>query len=150
MAWEDAHIDNDICLATNGPMHFVVFDGAKRHFWMAAGELPIPANAFIGFSLPSLLGEEDAEAVETDCSSADAALDDQLVIAQNDINNAQLLSVSTYHDWVPAFLALYRDSAGDLPRFYTRVEHLGGLQPASRRACLEQWSQGWQVDPVCG
>jgi predicted aminopeptidase len=66
-----------------------------------------------------------------------------------DINNAQLLSVSTYHDWVPAFLSIYRDAREDLPRFYARVEQLSELEPKSRRRCLEQWLINQPRHAVC-
>ena len=54
--WDEKNIDNDAGLATNGPMHMVVFDPAKRLFWVAAGVVPIPAQPFVGFSLDELLG----------------------------------------------------------------------------------------------
>lgn len=54
--WDDKNIDNDAGLATNGPMHMVVFDPAKRLFWVAAGQVPIPAQPYVGFSMDELLG----------------------------------------------------------------------------------------------
>jgi predicted aminopeptidase len=68
---------------------------------------------------------------------------------ERDINNAQLLSVSTYHDWVPAFLEIYRDAQEDLPRFYARVERLGELESEPRQRCLEQWLEGRPWHPDC-
>ncbi|MDE2977571.1 MAG: aminopeptidase [Acidobacteriota bacterium] len=49
------------------------------------------------------------------------------------LNNADLVSVATYSDLVPAFLALLERSAGDLPAFYAEVERLSGLLPEERR-----------------
>ena len=48
------------------------------------------------------------------------------------LNNAQLLTVSTYFDWVPAFAALYQQSGEDLMNFYQAVESLAELPPEER------------------
>ena len=49
-----------------------------------------------------------------------------------DLNNAKLLTVLTYHDYVPYFLALLAQKQGDFPAFYAQVEALSRLPPAER------------------
>ena len=55
--------DNGLSLATYGALYEIVFDPEKRFFWVAAGELPVPQQPFIGFSLSELLGTDDAKPV---------------------------------------------------------------------------------------
>ena len=50
--------DDGLSLATNGALYQVVFDPAARRFWVAAGKVPVPAQAFTGFSLDELLDQE--------------------------------------------------------------------------------------------
>jgi predicted aminopeptidase len=52
------------------------------------------------------------------------------------LNNAQLATVSTYNDLVPAFTALLARQNGDLPAFYQAVQTLAGLDYTARRAAL--------------
>jgi predicted aminopeptidase len=56
-----------------------------------------------------------------------------------DLNNAKLLAVSTYHEWVPAFRQLMQASEGDLSRFYADAELAARLPPEVRR----RWLSGW-------
>ncbi|MDT8926967.1 aminopeptidase [Pseudomonas taiwanensis] len=58
------------------------------------------------------------------------------------MNNAKLLPVGLYDQWVPAFAALFDDVGGDWARFYGRVEALGRLPLAARKAALEQLLTG--------
>ncbi|MGH8279043.1 MAG: aminopeptidase [Gammaproteobacteria bacterium] len=53
------------------------------------------------------------------------------------LNNASLLTVSTYSKWVPAFRALLMGNNNDLPAFYQAVKGLMRLPAASRQAALE-------------
>lgn len=53
------------------------------------------------------------------------------------LNNASLLAVSTYTQWVPAFRALLADNNGDLPGFYAAVKKLMRKPRAARDAVLE-------------
>ncbi len=48
--------DDSSTLATNGALYAIVFDGARRQFWVSAGVLPVPQQPLIGFSLDELLG----------------------------------------------------------------------------------------------
>lgn len=48
------------------------------------------------------------------------------------LNNAQLSSVATYREWVPAFRVLLDDSGGDLEVFYQAAAVIGAL-PAQER-----------------
>ncbi len=52
------------------------------------------------------------------------------------INNAQLLSIATYSDLVPAFEKLLGEHHGDLPRFYTAARELADMDKPQRRAAL--------------
>jgi len=47
--------DDNLTLATNGALRQVVFDPARLNFWLATGNVPVPANPFVGFSLGELL-----------------------------------------------------------------------------------------------
>lgn len=53
-----------------------------------------------------------------------------------DFNNAKLLSVATYQDYVPAFKKLLHQVNGDLKKFYQKVAELGALPIAERQAIL--------------
>jgi predicted aminopeptidase len=48
------------------------------------------------------------------------------------VNNAQLASVATYEQLVPAFRALLAREGGDMARFYAAVKDLARLDPAER------------------
>ena len=55
------------------------------------------------------------------------------------LNNAKLISVSTYHDLVPAFLALLKDCNYDLKTFYKKCRDLSEKPKKERRADLEAY-----------
>ena len=55
------------------------------------------------------------------------------------LNNAQLISVSTYHDWVPAFSKMLSDSNGDLQRFYEKCRQLAKKEPQERHRILTDY-----------
>jgi predicted aminopeptidase len=48
------------------------------------------------------------------------------------LNNAHLVTIGTYHRYVPAFQAMLAQERGDLRRFYRRVKKLGRLPGAQR------------------
>jgi len=52
------------------------------------------------------------------------------------INNAQLISVATYSDLVPAFEKLLAQHRGDLPRFYAAARALAEMEKTRRREVL--------------
>jgi predicted aminopeptidase len=52
------------------------------------------------------------------------------------VNNAQLASVATYEELVPAFRALLAREGGDMARFYAEVKKLARVGPAERDAAL--------------
>ncbi|MFJ4345039.1 aminopeptidase [Pseudomonas sp. NPDC089401] len=54
------------------------------------------------------------------------------------LSNAKLLPFGLYDQWVPAFAALFREVDGDWSRFYQRVEQLGALPAAERKAALQR------------
>lgn len=51
---------------------------------------------------------------------------------KRDLNNAKLMAIATYQDYVPAFLQLLRQKEGDLAQFYSAVKILGDL-PVEQR-----------------
>ena len=55
---------------------------------------------------------------------------------QQDLNNAHLLLISTYHDKVPMFQAMLKSENYDLKKFYRAVENLGKLEVAERNKKL--------------
>lgn len=55
-----------------------------------------------------------------------------------DLNNAKLLSVVTYQDYVPAFQALLAQQGGNLLAFYNQATQLGELPLEERHAQLRQ------------
>jgi hypothetical protein len=55
--------DNGKGIALNGAIFAVIFDPEKKWLWVSAGTIPVPSQAFAGFSLPRLLGAEGAQEV---------------------------------------------------------------------------------------
>lgn len=56
------------------------------------------------------------------------------------LNNAQLSTVASYNDLVPAFARLLAESGGDLAQFYARVEGISHLPAAERTQLLAEAS----------
>ncbi len=54
------------------------------------------------------------------------------------LNNAQLVSVATYYDLVPAFIKLLQDNGNDLKLFYTTCQKLAKKSEKERRVYLER------------
>lgn len=54
------------------------------------------------------------------------------------MNNARLLPIGLYDQWVPSFEALFRQVNGDWTAFYAAVEKIGGLPRDERKAALER------------
>jgi predicted aminopeptidase len=61
------------------------------------------------------------------------------------LNNAQLISVSTYHDWVPAFSKMLSDTGGDLEKFYQKCRQLAKKAPQDRQRILTDLLQNGQT-----
>lgn len=55
------------------------------------------------------------------------------------LNNAQLISVSTYQDWVPAFGRILAESEGNLTQFYQKCRKLAENEPSERRRILNRY-----------
>lgn len=55
-----------------------------------------------------------------------------------DLNNAKLAGVSTYHRQVPAFLALFEREGQNFAAFHRAAETIGRLPPAERAAALQK------------
>jgi predicted aminopeptidase len=62
------------------------------------------------------------------------------------MNNAQLLTVATYNDLVPAFLKLLKSCNDDLNAFYKKCQDLSKKPKKERRAYLDQYLDR-SVDP---
>jgi predicted aminopeptidase len=54
------------------------------------------------------------------------------------MNNARLLPIGLYDQWVPSFEALFRQVKGDWLAFFVAVEKMGGLPMDERKAALER------------
>jgi predicted aminopeptidase len=54
------------------------------------------------------------------------------------VNNAQLNSVATYYDLLPAFNRLLQANGGDLEKFYSAAKKLAKLPKAERQQRLEK------------
>ncbi len=57
-----------------------------------------------------------------------------------DLNNAQIVSVSTYAQQVPAFQSILQQHGGDLREFYEEVKRLAKLRKEQRDAALAQYT----------
>ena len=57
------------------------------------------------------------------------------------INNAFLMSLATYSDWVPSFRKIFEDSKGNWQRFFKEVEALGNLATTERKNRLQALAQ---------
>ncbi|MBF0154692.1 MAG: aminopeptidase [Magnetococcales bacterium] len=58
----------------------------------------------------------------------------------DDLNNAQLIALTTYSQWVPAFLTLLAQENGSMEKFHQATRDLGSLPPDIRHARLRQLS----------
>ncbi|WP_110951738.1 aminopeptidase [Pseudomonas bohemica] len=54
------------------------------------------------------------------------------------MNNARLLPIGLYDQWVPAFERLFKQVNGNWPAFFAAVEKMGGLPRDQRKAALER------------
>ena len=54
-----------------------------------------------------------------------------------ELNNARLVSVSTYRRYIPAFATLFDDVGKDMLAFHTAAEQIGGLKPEQRKEKME-------------
>jgi predicted aminopeptidase len=55
-----------------------------------------------------------------------------------ELNNASLVPIGSYHDYVPAFEQLLRDCDGDLKRFYRQARRIGKLSPTERTRKIQE------------
>lgn len=65
-----------------------------------------------------------------------------------DLNNAHLASIGTYHQYVPAFRRLLAQFNGDLAKFYRAVAQLGRLPKAVREAKLNAMVKPTRISQV--
>ncbi len=56
---------------------------------------------------------------------------------EQDLNNARLVSVATYNDYIPAFGVLFADSGSDFPAFYAAAEALSKLPHEKRQESMQ-------------
>jgi predicted aminopeptidase len=59
-----------------------------------------------------------------------------------DLNNARISAVVTYHDRIPAFRRLLVLAGEDLPRFYLMAASIGRMPTVDRRRCLDALAAG--------
>jgi predicted aminopeptidase len=59
---------------------------------------------------------------------------------KNDLNNAKIVTVSAYNDFVPAFLKILESESHDLERFYDRCKELAEKPSKERMVVLNQYS----------
>jgi len=64
---------------------------------------------------------------------------------EQDLNNAKLAGVSTYHRQVPAFLTLFEREGRDFAAFYRAAEAIGLLPPPDREARLRMLSAPFRL-----
>jgi predicted aminopeptidase len=64
---------------------------------------------------------------------------------EQDLNNAKLAGVSTYHRQVPAFLTLFEREGRDFAAFYRAAEAIGQLPPPEREARLRMLSAPFRL-----
>ena len=66
------------------------------------------------------------------------------------LNNAQLISVATYYNWVPAFNRILSEAGGDLEKFYQQCRALAEKEPAERNGILEAYKDAAERNnPAC-
>lgn len=58
---------------------------------------------------------------------------------ENDLNNAQLVSISTYYTQIPIFKKIMRYHQGDFKQFLGTVKKIHTLNPVERQLCLNNW-----------
>jgi predicted aminopeptidase len=71
---------------------------------------------------------------------------------QGELNNAKLVSISTYNDWVPVFSEILRRQKGDFAAFYQQVLQLSKIPLEQRQSCFDGWLQNPHSDidePLC-
>ncbi|NOX50459.1 MAG: aminopeptidase [Gammaproteobacteria bacterium] len=62
-------------------------------------------------------------------------------LINQDLNNAFLVSLATYEDWLPAFAQLFKQRSNDWATFFQAVEDIAALAPAARQAMMQTLSQ---------
>lgn len=62
---------------------------------------------------------------------------------ESELNNAKLATVASYHQWLPAFQQLLRQS-DDLPAFYESAKKLSKLAPEPRQQALQSLLNKYQ------
>ena len=67
---------------------------------------------------------------------------------EGELNNAKLVSVSTYYDWVPLFARMLSSQQDDFVAFYQQVEQLAELSRSQREQCFNAWVKGDQQSPL--
>lgn len=60
---------------------------------------------------------------------------------EGELNNARLVSVSTYNDWVPIFSAILARQQGDFTAFYKQVLQISEIPRQQRQSCFDNWLQ---------
>jgi predicted aminopeptidase len=61
-----------------------------------------------------------------------------------ELNNAHLVPIGSYHDYVPAMQRLLNLQGDDLTAFYREAKRIAGLEPAAREAAISKLTPGKQ------
>ncbi|MFK7890687.1 MAG: aminopeptidase [Granulosicoccus sp.] len=64
---------------------------------------------------------------------------------RREVNNARLLAVSTYRQYVPAFAAMFVEAQEDLPDFYELARRVGELPHEQRKERLEEYVRAMEA-----
>ena len=65
---------------------------------------------------------------------------------ERDLNNARLVSVATYNDYIPAFQALFELSNRDFPAFYKAAQTLADMPAAQRTDNMKSLLETGELD----
>jgi predicted aminopeptidase len=66
------------------------------------------------------------------------------------LNNAQVISVATYYNWLTAFDRILSETGGNLEKFYRQCRRLAKLEPAQRNRMLEDYQGASGGDEPAG
>lgn len=61
-------------------------------------------------------------------------------------NNARIAAISTYHDQVPSFIALYEALGQDIQAFYRACERAANMSPKERQAWQQRYTQAARAE----
>lgn len=60
---------------------------------------------------------------------------------RHELNNARLVTVGTYHDYVPAFQLIMKQANGNLDRFYAKARELADMDRPERKKAMLSYTE---------